>query len=84
MHVGAQRSPTDVEMLQFLKRHGVDHCCGYPPHPGERGHWLREDVEKTHELCESDGRGAKYKRWRQWDPGLSRLTSREHPFEYFA
>ena len=55
MHVGAQRSPTNVEMLQFLKRHGVDHCCGYPPHPGERGHWLREDVEKTRELCESEG-----------------------------
>lgn len=55
MHVGAQRSPTNVEILQFLKRHGVNHCCGYPPHPGDRGHWLREDLEKTRELCESEG-----------------------------
>ena len=55
MHVGAQRSPTNVELLQFLKRHGVDHCCGYPPHPGERGHWLPEDLVRTRELCESQG-----------------------------
>ena len=55
MHVGAQRSPTNKEMLQFLKRHGVDHCCGYPPHPGERGHWSVEDLVKTRELCESEG-----------------------------
>ncbi len=55
MHVGAQRSPTNVEMLQFLKRHGVNHCCGYPPDPGERGYWLREDLEKTRELCEAEG-----------------------------
>ena len=55
MHVGAQRSPTNVEILQFLKRHGVNNCCGYPPHPGERGHWLREDLEKTRDLCESEG-----------------------------
>lgn len=55
MHVGAQRSPTDVEVLQFLKRHGVDHCCGYPPDPGERGYWLREDLEQTRDLCERHG-----------------------------
>ena len=55
MHAGAQRSPTSVEILQFLKRHGVNHCCGYPPRPGERGYWLREDLEKTRELCEAHG-----------------------------
>jgi len=55
MHAGAQRSPTNVEILQFLKRHGVNHCCGYPPHPGDRGYWLKEDLEKTRELCESHG-----------------------------
>ena len=55
MHVGAQRSPTNTEILQFLKRHGVSHCCGYPPHPGERGYWLPEDLVKTRELCESEG-----------------------------
>lgn len=55
MHAGAQRSPTDREILQFLKRHGVDHCCGYPPDPGERGYWLQEDLEQTKDLCESHG-----------------------------
>ena len=55
MHVGAQRGPTNIEILQFLKRHGVNNCCGYPPDPGERGYWLREDLEKTRELCESQG-----------------------------
>ena len=39
MYVGTQRSPTDSRMLQFIKRHGVDHICGYPPDPGERGYW---------------------------------------------
>lgn len=52
MHVGCQRQPTDARMLQFWKRHGVDHICGYPPDPGERGHWSVEDLEKTRELCE--------------------------------
>lgn len=55
MHVGAQRGPTNPEILQFLKRHGVNHCCGYPPDPGERGYWLREDLERTRELCERHG-----------------------------
>ena len=55
MHVGTQRSPTNKEMLQYFKRHGVDHICGYPPNPGERGHWTVEDVVKTRELCESEG-----------------------------
>ena len=55
MHAGAQRSPTNTEILQFLKRHGVNHCCGYPPHPGERGYWLPEDLEQTKDLCESHG-----------------------------
>ena len=55
MHVGTQRSPTNLEILQFLKRHGVNNCCGYPPDPGERGYWLREELEATRELCESEG-----------------------------
>jgi len=55
MHVGTQRSPTNVELLQYFKRHGVNHCCGYPPNPGERGYWTVEDVVKTRELCESEG-----------------------------
>lgn len=30
MHVGCQRGPTTPEFLNHLKRHGVDHVCGYP------------------------------------------------------
>lgn len=52
MYVGTQRSPTTPQMLQYFKRHGVDHICGYPPHPGERGYWTVEDLEKTRDLCE--------------------------------
>ncbi len=55
MHVGTQRSPTNQELLEFMKRHGVNNCCGYPPNPGERGHWLPEDVEQTREVCEKHG-----------------------------
>ena len=28
--LGCQRGPTDVRRLQYFKRHGVDHVCGYP------------------------------------------------------
>ena len=52
MHVGTQRSPTSSRMLQYIKRHGVDHICGYPPNPGKRGHWTVEELEQTKELCE--------------------------------
>ena len=52
MHVGTQRSPTTPERLQYFKRHGVNHICGYPPDPGERGYWTVEELEQTRELCE--------------------------------
>ena len=55
MFVGSQRGPTNARMLQYFKRHGVDHICGYPPDPGERGYWTVEDLEKTRELCEKHG-----------------------------
>lgn len=55
MHVGTQRGPTTPEMLQYFKRHGVDHICGYPPDPGQRGYWTVEDLEKTRDLCTSHG-----------------------------
>ena len=55
MHVGTQRPPTNSQMLQFFKRHGVSNICGYPPHPGERGHWTVEDLQNTRELCEEHG-----------------------------
>ena len=55
MYVGTQRGPTNPEMLQYIKRHGIDHICGYPPNPGKRGHWTVEDLERTRELCERHG-----------------------------
>ena len=55
MVVGTQRGPTTPEMLEFFKRHGVDHICGYPPNPGERGYWTVEDLERTRDLCERHG-----------------------------
>ncbi len=55
MHVGSQRGPTSARMLQYLKRHGVDHICGYPADPGERGYWTVEDLERTRDACEKHG-----------------------------
>ncbi len=55
MHLGAQRDPTTASMLQYFKRHGVNHICGYPPHPRERGYWTVEDLQQTRELCEQHG-----------------------------
>jgi len=55
MYVGCQRGPTNSKMLQFFKRHGVNNICGYPPKPGERGHWTVADLEQTKELCEKHG-----------------------------
>ena len=36
MHLGTQQGPTTPRMLQYLKRHGVNHICGYPPSPGRQ------------------------------------------------
>jgi mannonate dehydratase len=52
MYLGTQHGPTTSETLQYFKRHGVDHICGYPPDPGERGYWSIEDLERTRDLCE--------------------------------
>lgn len=53
MYVGTQRSPTTPEMLQYFKRHGVDHICGYPPRPPRaRGYWMVDELMQTRELCE--------------------------------
>jgi mannonate dehydratase len=53
MFVGCQRGPTTAEMLQYFKRHGVDHICGYPviAEPG-RGHWTEPELARTRELCQ--------------------------------
>jgi mannonate dehydratase len=42
-------------MLQYLKRHGVNHICGYPPDPGAEGFWTSDDLKQTRELCEKHG-----------------------------
>ncbi|MBQ16296.1 MAG: D-mannonate dehydratase [Planctomycetaceae bacterium] len=55
LYAGTQRGPTSKKMLQFIKRHGVDHVCGFPPNPGKRGFWTVEDLEKTRETCEAEG-----------------------------
>lgn len=55
MHVGSQRGLTTPEMLQYFKRHGVDHVCGYPEFPAERGYWTAEDLARTRDLCERHG-----------------------------
>lgn len=56
MHVGTQRGPTNPEMLQYFKRHGLNHIVGYPPRPpADRGYWLNEEVAQTREMCEKYG-----------------------------
>ena len=55
MQLGSQRGPTNVETLQYLKRHGVNHICGYPDYDRERGYWTTDEVAKTRELCEQQG-----------------------------
>ena len=55
MYVGSQRGPTSKKTLQFLKRHGVDHICGYPPRPRDRGYWTVDDLEQTRDTCEKHG-----------------------------
>ena len=58
MHVGTQRRPTDPETLEFCKRHGVDHVCGYPLDPdlnGTRKFWTLDELERTRDLCAQHG-----------------------------
>src|SRR5262245_46236439 len=56
MYVGCQKSPTSAERLQFFKRHGVDHICGYPViEDRTRGYWTVAELAKTKDLCEKHG-----------------------------
>ena len=55
MHVGCQSGPTTPKMLDYFKRHGVDHICGYPPDPGAGGHWSVDDLKRTKDLCQQHG-----------------------------
>ncbi|HEY1603592.1 MAG TPA: mannonate dehydratase [Pirellulales bacterium] len=55
MHVGCQNGPTTPKLLDYFKRHGVDHICGFPPDPGAGGHWSVDDLKRTKDLCEKHG-----------------------------
>ena len=55
MRLGTQQGPTTARTLDYLKRCGVDHICGYPPDPGERGFWSAQDLKQTRDLCEKHG-----------------------------
>ncbi len=57
MHVGTQRPITTAEMLRFFKRHGVDHCCGWPPRKegGPRRDWKPDEIAPQKDLCEKHG-----------------------------
>jgi mannonate dehydratase len=55
MTVGCQRSPTDARMLEYFKRHGVDHICGYPPAENRRSAWSVESLSRLRDLCDSHG-----------------------------
>jgi mannonate dehydratase len=55
MHVGSQRGPTSDEMLEYFKRHGVDHICGYPPASEERGGWTVDVLARLRERCAAHG-----------------------------
>jgi mannonate dehydratase len=53
MHVGTQRYPTTPEMLDYFKRHGVEHIAGYAPERNEP--WTAESLEQTRVMCEKHG-----------------------------
>jgi mannonate dehydratase len=55
MVVGCQRSPTDAQRLDYFKRHGVEHICGYPPDEDDPASWSVESLSKLRELCEAHG-----------------------------
>ena len=56
MVVGCQRSPTDARRLDYFKRHGVEHICGFPPDGDTNpGAWTVESLTKLRELCEAHG-----------------------------
>jgi mannonate dehydratase len=54
MVVGCQRGPTSDEMLQYFKRHGVDHICGNPLEKGRDGYTL-EAMSRMRDRCEKHG-----------------------------
>ena len=53
MVVGTQRAPTDARMLQFFKRHGVDHICGYPTGEDDGSRWTPDGLKRLRDLCDA-------------------------------
>jgi mannonate dehydratase len=53
MYVGTQRNPTTPEMLDYFKRHGVEHIAGYSP--SSQDLWTVETLTRTREMCEEHG-----------------------------
>jgi mannonate dehydratase len=49
---GCQRGPTSDQMLDYFKRHGIDHICGHPPPSGDKGYWDRDDLSQLRERVE--------------------------------
>ncbi|MGH9629472.1 MAG: mannonate dehydratase [Bryobacteraceae bacterium] len=55
MKLGCQSGPTSDQRLQFFKRHGVEHICGYPEDSGNKGYYSVEDISLVKERCEKHG-----------------------------
>ncbi|NUN03653.1 MAG: mannonate dehydratase, partial [Bryobacteraceae bacterium] len=55
MKLGCQSGPTDDRRLQFFKRHSVEHICGYPEDPGNKGYYSVEDLSRLRDRCERNG-----------------------------
>ena len=55
MVAGCQRAPTDDRALQFFKRHGVSHICGYPPDEARIAAWTVDALTRFRERCQAQG-----------------------------
>jgi len=53
--LGCQRGPTDVRRLQYFKRHGVDHVCGYPENGADPASWTVEALTALRDRCAAQG-----------------------------
>jgi hypothetical protein len=55
MVAGCQRAPTDARRLQYFKRHGIDHICGYPANEDDATSWSVEALQRLRDLCDAHG-----------------------------
>jgi mannonate dehydratase len=53
--LGCQRGPTDHRRLQYFKRHGVDHICGYPENGADPASWTVESLSALRDRCAAQG-----------------------------